>query len=116
MNFKEAYKFPLHADDFFPIKAWTADNQNAFDMSRNVTIVGLQNLCSTINGETEYEGRHTFHYEDGKVFDENGKPLLRLRGWGYLTGSGGLNLSPNEAIQIQDDFGNYITQRLNHEI
>lgn len=28
--------------------------------------------------------------------------IMLMRGWGYLTGSGGLNLSDNEVIEIQD--------------
>lgn len=33
-------------------------------------------------------------------------------GWGYLIGTGGLNLSAEEAAKIQDDFGNWIVETL----
>lgn len=37
---------------------------------------------------------------------------MLVRGWGYLIGTGGLNLSAEEATKIQDDFGNWIVETL----
>ena len=46
-------------------------------------------------------------------FDD--KPLLRIRGWGYLTGSGvgGLNLPSELANNLSTSFAEYIVDRLN---
>lgn len=41
---------------------------------------------------------------------------MRIRGWGHLTGCGALNLPPEEAIEIQDDFGEWIVKKLKQEI
>jgi len=37
---------------------------------------------------------------------------MLIRGWGYLIGTGGLNLSAEKAAKIQDDFGNWIVETL----
>lgn len=46
----------------------------------------------------------------------NGDPTLVVRGWGYLTGTGGLNLSDEEAARIQDEFAYWVVQKLRGEI
>ena len=38
---------------------------------------------------------------------------MLIRGWGHLTGTGGLHLSESAAAKIQDDFGQYIVETLN---
>ena len=40
-------------------------------------------------------------------------PVLDIRGWGYLTGAGGLNLSNEEACKIQDSFERWVINTLN---
>jgi hypothetical protein len=42
------------------------------------------------------------------VADTQSRDGLRLRGWGHLTGTGGLNLSPEEAAAFQDRVGEYV--------
>lgn len=41
-----------------------------------------------------------------------GKPYIVIRGWGYLTGMGGLNLGPDKASEIQDEFAQWIIHTL----
>ncbi len=41
--------------------------------------------------------------------------VFSVRGWGHLTGIGGLHLPENGAARIQDDFIAYILKRLNGE-
>lgn len=53
--------------------------------------------------------------KDGYV-SIDGINIMVLRGWGHLTGRGALNLSPEEAIEIQDDFGEWIVKKLKQEI
>lgn len=50
------------------------------------------------------EGQHI--QSNGLVADN----ILRLRGWGNLTGSGALNLSREEAEQLQDALGTLIAK------
>lgn len=40
------------------------------------------------------------------------KIFLTIRGWGRLTGVGGMHLDPTEAAKLQDDFMNYIIEQL----
>lgn len=43
----------------------------------------------------------------------NGKPILIIRGWGYLIGTGGgLRLSREEAIKVQTEVLNYVAKCL----
>lgn len=41
--------------------------------------------------------------------------LLVVRGWGYLTGTGGLHLDVEEASKIQDDFAQFVVSCLRGE-
>lgn len=41
-----------------------------------------------------------------------GAPYIIIRGWGYLIGMGGLNLGPEKAKEIQDDFAQWIIETL----
>ena len=57
--------------------------------------------------------RQDVYYDDKEQYiyvDE--KPFISIRGWGYLTGIGGLNLSDDEAVKIQDDLANYLVEQL----
>ena len=38
--------------------------------------------------------------------------ILLLRGWGHLTGGGALNLPDKEAIQIQNEFLDWVISKL----
>lgn len=40
-------------------------------------------------------------------------PVITIRGWGYLTGTGGLRLPAEEAANIQDTFAQFIVDTLN---
>lgn len=41
-----------------------------------------------------------------------GKPILLVRGWGYLTGCGGLGLCPEDAKAVQTEVLEYVKERL----
>ena len=40
------------------------------------------------------------------------QPLLNIRGWRYLTGIGGCNLPEKEAAKIQDEFVDFVLNKL----
>lgn len=48
----------------------------------------------------------------------NNKPVMRIRGWGYLTGLGAhaLGLTKEQALYIQDKFADHIVKSLKIEI
>ena len=120
MTFKEVYKFPLKVDDYCPIITWTADKQRAFDWCVDVSSKNQQELIDVINGIKQLQFKYKFYREDSYIFSENpifnNKPILSIRGWGYLTGVGGLHLSSEEATKFQDDFGDYIVEQLNKSV
>lgn len=69
---------------------------------------------------TESELQALEAYGSNWVYDSHGQfiksaslvadNLLRLRGWGHLTGGGALNLSKEEAEKLQDALGSLITK------
>lgn len=118
MNWQDVYKFPLYMwENNFEVKVFTADNQMAFDWLCNLTSECKKKIIAIINGEQKPPHKDKF-YRDGIHICHKGleKPILRIRGWGFLTGVGGLHLSQEEAIKIQDEFGNYIVKQLNGDI
>jgi len=57
-------------------------------------------------------GMYKFNKDEGVItFDD--KEIITIRGWGFLTGTGGLNLSGDEANEIQNKLGEYLTEKLN---
>lgn len=69
---------------------------------------------------TESELQALEAYGSNWVYDSHGQfiksaslvadNLLRLRGWGHLTGGGALNLSKEEAEKLQDALGSLLTK------
>lgn len=47
------------------------------------------------------------------ILDANGNMVAQLRGWGHLTGVGGLRLSEDEAIDVQKLRGSAIVDAVN---
>lgn len=117
MTFKEVYKFPLKVDEYCPIITWTADKRRSFDWCVDVSSEKQQELIDMINGTKQHRFKYKFYREGIEIHSENpifkGEPVLLIRGWGYLTGIGGLHLPQEEAIKIQDEFGDYIVEQLN---
>ena len=116
MTFKEVYKFPLKVDEYCDIITWTADKQRAFDWCVDVSSEKQQEIIDMINGTKQHQFKHKFYREGIEIYSDNPifkGPILQIRGWGYLTGIGGLHLPQEEAIRIQDEFGDYIVEQLN---
>lgn len=115
---QEYYKLPLKVDEYCTIITWTAENQRAFDWLINATLEQKQQLIDVINGaNSDRKFKNQFYREGIHIYSKASElkevPILRVRGWGYLTGIGGLHLSQEEAIKIQDEFGDYIVEQLN---
>lgn len=123
MSFKDKFKFPLGlhhgkvmTEDFHmafdfpqPWMSWTKDKSIFLPKEQQQKLVDILNEIEGV--EPTYT--HEFFYKNGEIFEkESGKMILYLRGWGYLTGIGGLNLSGEEAATIQDEFGAYIVEKL----
>lgn len=110
MTFKEAYKGPFHHDIPY-IRC--VDNNMAFTVLTEDEKL-LDDICEKLNGNS------TITIPNLTIDDcyicVNNKRILMVRGWGYLTGIGGLNLNPQEASKIQDDFLQWTFETLSTKI
>ena len=61
---------------------------------------------------TELDAEFEYRQRDQMVLAD-GEEVISIRGYGYLTGVGGLKLPHDEAAKIQDEFGQYIVDKLN---
>lgn len=118
-TFKDYYKFPLKVmTGLETVKVITDDNKPSFDWLTSLSMDYINCFIKDINGNKVKEkyGPMNTSYNDGLVYfeDSNNKiyPILRIRGWGMLTDHP-YHLSNEEAIRIQDEFGNYIVNQLN---
>ena len=124
MTWQDAYKLPLKLWGIGEVKVFTADNSMAFDfmfemfydMYPKMKIIpgdSKLDVIALINGEKKgkVEGEVTYNQKE-QTIDVDGQPILLIRGWGHLTGTGGLNLQPEQAAFLQDQFGQYIADTL----
>ena len=120
MKWQDVYKLPLKVDEYCPIITWTADKQRAFDWCVDIPLDKKQELIDVLNNTVQRSFKYKFYQEGIEIYSDNpifeGEPVLLIRGWGYLTGPGGLHLPQEEAIRIQDEFGDYIVEQLNKSI
>jgi len=126
--FKKYFKLPLQFSYGFT-KVSTDDNNMAFDFVSswlkiengfNLTDSQKGLIVEIINGEDFKLPKELSFTIDGEAnvhLLQNGKDkgiILFIRSWGRLTGTGGgLGLSEDKAIEIQDSFGEYIIEKLN---
>lgn len=118
-EFLKYYPFPLK--EWLGIKLATAENNPACDWLVPETEAGLvlrDRILRRLNGEdvSFLEGTK-FECEGIKIqaVTNSGRivPILRVRGWGMLTGCGGFNLPGEYAAKIQDQFRDYCIEILN---
>ena len=76
--------------------------------------VMISKIVSIINGEIDSDFPSEWK-ADGCEILYQGEYAFCVRGWGYSTGTGGLNLSEDLAEKLQDEFISYILSRLNNE-
>lgn len=120
LSFKDVYEFPLELH--FDMKAMTPKYEMAFDFipsflsktykSMQISTEAKEKIIRIVNGADE-KLKNTFEltFEDDAI-KANGLILILLRGWGHLTGAGGLGLPPDEALRLQTELGEYILERL----
>lgn len=110
MTATEIFKGPYTTDGQY---IYTADNQMCLMAGDcdNFPDEMLNRICEILNGTNPSKGNPKVGC-DGPHIYLNGDLILVVRGWGYLTGSGGLHLSEEEACKIQDDFARYVVSKL----
>lgn len=111
-DWKDIYKLPLHLDDTI---GWVWDSNDNFVFQFTIDDIELcKKVIGLLNSEAyTIKDSTSFVYEDGYIIDEKRNNLILIRGWGNLTGTDTHNLSEDEAILVQDTFGNHITNKLN---
>mgnify|MGYP006998430548 FL=1 len=124
-DFKEAYKGPF--EDFGYYKVFTSEGSMAFDFiqpwNKDLDSISLSEesrkiIIAILNGNSTIPFPYEFKYEKEYVWikiEENWFKIILLRGWGHLTGVGGLHLPPDVAAKIQDEFGEWIAKTLNNK-
>lgn len=119
VSFTDIYELPLHQARY---STWVRDAKDNFvfqfqwfeDSREQQTLI-----IQILNGEiTDYKRQNLIH-RDGEILllkDAKGVikevPLMLIRGWGNLTGSGSYNMPSEYACKIQDSFAEFIISKL----
>ena len=113
MKALEIYKRPFRADGTF---IFSSNNVMALMASdcHNSPEKLMERTCEILNGDSPSNGNPNLSYSNGEVFN-GAQLLLVVRGFGHLTGRGGLNLPIEEALRIQDEFGEWVCGRLRND-
>ena len=122
-SWTECYKLPLYLSDYC-MYVWDADENMALSAFNLVYDENgdfapgekerINHIIDIINGEcpTDYEAKWTAGDDVTEIYYD-GKFQFLVRGWGHLTGCGGLNLPKDLAAKMQDGFIAYILNKLN---
>lgn len=122
-DWTECYKLPLHLDDYC-VFAWDADGGMAlscfelkYDEKGNYLLgepERIKHIIDVINGDCSSDFEPEWKLSDEPcAITYKGERQFLVRGWGHLTGCGGLNLPGELAAKMQDEFINYILDKLN---
>lgn len=115
IDFKEIYQLPLsvsgitgiYVHSFNGVKTFTVLHKDKEFVKHIIDILN-DRVPNDIDKEVTYDKEEGFIYIDGEY-------LFRLRGWGFLTGGGGLNLPSERAIKVQHDFGKWVVSKLTNK-
>lgn len=121
-TFKDVYQMPLVFDYMDGWNSWVYDSKGnfvfqwEFDVMQNKDFV--DNVMGAFNGTYKPQTQGMFYHENGQIFIKTQVPhrhIITIRGWGNLTGVGGMNLPQDEAANIQDTFAEHLVSILNNE-
>ena len=110
MKATEVYKPPFRAEGAYIFSSNDVMSLMAADCW-NYPDEMMQRIVEILNDESKPNGTPEVGRNDMEIC-LNGDPLLTVRGWGHLTGVGGLNLPPEEADKIQDEFAVWVVSKL----
>lgn len=109
-NWTDVYKLPLHIDKYGGY-IWDENENMVAQFTSYQNKVDYSYIIDILNGDKDDNLDFIFNPVK-QTFSHNGNPFLLIRGWGGLTGRGGLNLSQEEAVNIQDGFAEFILTKL----
>lgn len=109
--FQKGYQPPFTCDRFGS-HIWDANRNMAmqfvsFDIKKEMA----ESVIRCINNREGIFEKVEYDPQSGVISIDDVEVLL-IRGWGYLTGAGGLSLPDQEAISIQNDFADYVVEQL----
>jgi hypothetical protein len=117
MDWKDIYQQPFLWDEYGHY-VWSNNGTMtftfdfSFDNTEKLNIIGK--IVEKLNGNNNIKFDNIFKLQDNIDFFYNDEFAFCIRGWGKLTGTGGgLNLSTDEAMKIQDEFAKWVLQTLN---
>lgn len=114
MTALEVYKPPFRTDGLYIFSSNNVMTLMAADC-HNFPDKLMEKTCQIMNGESKSSGNSNISYSNGEI--RHGAQLLMVvRGFGHLTGQGGLGLSGEEAIKIQDELGEWLCRLLRNDI
>lgn len=114
MKALEVYKPPFRADGVFIFSANNVMTLMASDCHNDPDKL-MARTCQILNGEVKSNGNPNLTYSNGEIYN-GAQLLLVVRGFGHLTGNGGLGLNVEEALKIQDEFGEWLCRLLRNEL
>lgn len=120
MHFSEAYKAPY--SNRLGVYIFCDGGSMAFTVLTYDRKDDLDRAVALLNGDPsavpfKFVGIDETNTYIGVGDDEETakKPYLMVRGWGHLTGVGGLHLPVEEAIAVQDSFFKFACKKLKGE-
>lgn len=121
-SFRDVWSFPLNYDGLG--KTWSLVDEMAFDFENENTAIReafKYVLVDCLNDEfvdSPLDKNTVLIYSEGDIFlnsvDDKNR-LLSIRGWGHMTGIGGLQLTAKRAADLQEEFAQFIIKRLTHD-
>ena len=115
LTFIDVYQLPLRFNEYSKTYVWSKNNIMTFTQLvgyKDSDFVYIQKLLDIINSDTSEVVKDAEYIVDKGHIRIDGKPVFLLRGWGHLTGVGALNLDDKTAAKIQDDFAEWVVNKL----
>lgn len=116
-SFRDVWKFPLYYDDMG--KVWSLVGEMAFDFDDASSKESLRmRITDCLNDEFDdfkMPAGTVLVYSEGDIFlsqVEDKNRFISIRGWGHLTGIGGLQVTARKAAEMQEEFANFIIKKL----
>ena len=106
MTFKDIYKAPFHTvyDGLYGVSSNGVKTFTGFSLEAQTHI---DRIVKILNGEDAPKYKKADIAVQGAKLCVCGHIII-VRGWGMLIGTGGFNLSREDAAKIQDDFINWV--------
>jgi hypothetical protein len=112
VSFKDLYTFPFKNFGYSQVY----DNNDNFIFQFEIDNKGTRQKClDIINGDLIPTKENSFVHDGGVIYlvkEDDRIPLILIRGWGNLTGTGAYNLDEKYACEIQDTLAEYIVDKL----